>query len=234
MADESKPAPSLRRSYWSSLLFFLLYLVTALACLRQWGSTDPWARFDRFSGGYLLISLVWLYQSAGFHQTVFRSKELMREASGFSYDPKMMTWISIVSVAELAVFLDYAHWRLTPKLELPLLQYGGLALNVAGAVWLVWVDCYLVSHFASGLENRRLITEGPYRFLRHPRYLALLVSRAAFALIFASALAWGFVLAWIGLVVRRIGLEEAHMRELFGAEYETFAQGRARLLPGIY
>jgi protein-S-isoprenylcysteine O-methyltransferase Ste14 len=39
---------------------------------------------------------------------------------------------------------------------------------------------------------------------------------------------------WIALVLRRIPLEEAHVRKAFGAAYDAYAARTARLLPGIY
>ncbi len=41
-------------------------------------------------------------------------------------------------------------------------------------------------------------------------------------------------LAWLGVLLRRIHLEEIHLHELFGADYEAYAARTVRLLPGIY
>jgi protein-S-isoprenylcysteine O-methyltransferase Ste14 len=221
-------------AYWGTFAFFLLYILLAMMCLRQWGSEQPWSRVDFFSGGYIVISLAWLLQTLDFHKVVFQSPEVMREASGLGYDPLMLRGISILSLAELSVFYDYGHWRLTPRLEIPWLQALGLVLSGAGVAWLWWVDRYLTRHFSGDLAKRELMTHGPYRWVRHPRYLALLGSRAAFALTFASGLAWGFAVLWLLLILRRIRLEEAHMREVFGAAYEVYCARTARLLPGAY
>jgi protein-S-isoprenylcysteine O-methyltransferase Ste14 len=35
-------------------------------------------------------------------------------------------------------------------------------------------------------------------------------------------------------ILRRMRLEEAHMRKLFGAERAAYSRRTARLLPGIY
>lgn len=214
--------------------FAALFFLAALACLRRWGSPEPWSRLDIFSGGYLLLSLVWLYDQHVWHKTVFRTPELLKEAAGASFDPLLIRAVTFISLAELTVFLDYAHWRLTPALEIPWLQCAGLALSASGVAWLFWTDKFLIPSFAGDLTTRHLITSGPYALVRHPRYVALLVSRIAFALIFASALAWGFVLIWVGFIVRRIRLEDAHLRGIFGAEYDSYAARTARLLPGIY
>lgn len=42
------------------------------------------------------------------------------------------------------------------------------------------------------------------------------------------------VLAWETLLLRKVEVEEAHLRELFGRGYEAYQQTTAKLLPGIY
>jgi hypothetical protein len=74
------------------LLSAAVYLCAALALLRQWNSPQPWARLDVFSGGYLVLILFWAYDQHRWHQVVFRSKELLNEAAGMSYDPALVRW----------------------------------------------------------------------------------------------------------------------------------------------
>ncbi|MBO0799151.1 MAG: isoprenylcysteine carboxylmethyltransferase family protein [Blastocatellia bacterium] len=89
-------------------------------------------------------------------------------------------------------------------------------------------------HFADEGSTRKVITGGPYRFLRHPRYAGLILTRIAFALTFASILGWLFMIGWTLVVLRRINLEEPHLREIFGTEYDIYAGKTEKLIPGIY
>ena len=232
-ATASRPVTQ-SKLFWMTLLYVALYFAAAIACLWQWGSARPWSRLDIFSGGFLLISLMWIHATLRFHRAIFRSREVMREAFGTSYDPEMMTWINVFAIAELSVFLDYGHLHLVPQLENPVLQTIGLAMYFLGAVWLIWTDRYLSRQFHGDLADRKVMTEGPYRFVRHPRYAALIASRIAFALCLASILAWGFTLGWLFVNLRRVRLEEAHLRELFGPDYDVYASRTSRFLPGIY
>jgi protein-S-isoprenylcysteine O-methyltransferase Ste14 len=222
------------RAFWGTLLFIALHFVVALAFLWQWGTPRPWSRVDIFSGGFLLISLMWVYATMQFHRTIFRSREVMREAAGLTFDSEMLTWINAFGVAELSVFADYGHWHLVPQLEKPVLQAIGLVMYFLGAVWLIWTDRHLSRQFQGDLSNRKMLTSGPYRFVRHPRYAGLLASHIAFSLTLASILAWGFALGWLLVNLRRVRLEDAHLRNLFGAEYEAYAARTARFLPRIY
>lgn len=78
-------------------------------------------------------------------------------------------------------------------------------------------------------------TSGPYRWLRHPAYTGDLL------IVFGFGLAWG---SWIGAVIGtaiafaghlpRIRVEETELRRALGEPYERYANGRARLVPGVW
>ncbi len=57
-----------------------------------------------------------------------------------------------------------------------------------------------------------------------------------FSLTLASILAWGFALGWLFVNLRRVRLEDAHLRNLFRRRiHEAYAAARtARFLPRIY
>lgn len=234
MKSASEPANSLRNSIWITGIFFLVHLVIALACLRQWRGEAPWARLDIFSGGTLFLNVFWAAGSLRFQHAITRSREVMREASGSSYDPKFLLIILLLSFGEFIAYLDYGHWHFSPALEIPAVQALGLIFSIFGLAGICRVDAYLTRHFSSEAEFGRVMTKGPYRFVRHPRYFALLISRLAFALALASVFAWALALLWLLGVLRRVRLEELHLRELFGSAYDDYAQRTSRLIPGIY
>jgi protein-S-isoprenylcysteine O-methyltransferase Ste14 len=79
-----------------------------------------------------------------------------------------------------------------------------------------------------------VMTAGPYGYVRHPRYLGLIVSRTATPLTFASIIGWALLVAWIAVVLRRIRLEELPLQRSFGESYHNYSRLRARLIPGLY
>jgi len=143
----------------------------------------------------------------------------------------MLFWIGVFGVAEITVFMDYGHWHLVPALEQPVLQAIGLGIYLFSALWLIWTDRFLSRQFERDLQTRNLLTDGPYRFVRHPRYAALIAARIAFALSLASILAWGFAIGWLWVNLERVRLEEAHLREIFGEDYERYAERTGRFFP---
>lgn len=218
---------------WGAVLILVVYLAAAVACLWQWNSTQPLARVDIFSGGVVVLFLIWSIGTIHFHRAIFQSPEVMREASGEVFDPLMFVWIALFAAAELGVFLDYGHWHLLPLLEQPALQVTGLVMCAFTSFWLIWTDAYLSRQFHN-LSGRRILTQGPYRFVRHPRYAALMVSSVAVSLALASILAWAIAIGWLCVNLKRVELEEGHLRKLFGADYDAYASRTPRFFPGIY
>lgn len=149
-----------------------------------------------------------------------------------SSSPRWNRWVVLLMLADLATFLDYSRWHLVAALERPALEGLGLGLYVGVVIWQMWTDVHLAKYFAC--PQPLPMETGPYRYMRHPRYTAAMVGKVAVALVFASALGWGLVLPWTFLLLQKMSTEEAHLRALFGGEYETYSQRTARLLPRIY
>lgn len=78
----------------------------------------------------------------------------------------------------------------------------------------------------------RPVTRGPYRFVRHPNYLAVALEFAALPL--AGGATWcaiGLSLVNAAVLADRIRAEERLLAAVPG--YEEAFQGRRRLLPGV-
>jgi protein-S-isoprenylcysteine O-methyltransferase Ste14 len=222
------------KTFWITLAFSLGYLALALGCLVLPGTAHPWLRVDWFSGGYLAFRFLGAIHSLVSSRGVFHSKPVMREWWALDSDPAGPKWVMFLMVGDLAVFLDYGHWQLVAKLEQPLLQSLGLGLYVAVAVWQTWTDTHLARYFRREDPETVPMDHGPYRYVRHPRYSAAIVAKVAFALALASVLGWVLAAAWAILLLRKIAVEEAHLRSIFGSRYEAYSQRTAKVLPGIY
>ena len=84
-------------------------------------------------------------------------------------------------------------------------------------------------------EKHRLITEGIYRRIRHPMYLALFVYSLGQALALPNWVVGPSYLVGFGLLFAlRIGAEERMMRDEFPQEYAAYAARTKRLIPGIW
>jgi protein-S-isoprenylcysteine O-methyltransferase Ste14 len=218
----------------TTCVYSLGYLVLAAACLIRWGRPDPWSRFDLFSGGYLLLRTLSSLHSIVASRRVFRDRQVMQEWWATNSDPGGIQRVMLLMALDLTVLLDYAHWHLWPVLERPTIQACGLMLYAGAMAWQMWSDSYLAKFFAGGTHGGAPMRVGPYRLVRHPRYSSALAGKVAFALVFANGLGWLMVLAWGALLLRKVEVEEAHLRQLFGGGYEAYERTTAKLLPGIY
>ena len=109
-------------------------------------------------------------------------------------------------------------------------------LPFAANLWLRWqAQRDLGRNWSSTLAVRpehQLVTEGIYRYLRHPIYTALWLWALAQPLLLPNWLAgFGGLLAVIPLTLLRIPREEALMLEQFGDAYLAYMNNTGRLLP---
>lgn len=104
-----------------------------------------------------------------------------------------------------------------------------LAATLASIVIVLWLG----RAFSILPQARKLVTGGPYRFVRHPLYLAEFVALLGLALQFV--LPWSLLLWVVAAAAQfpRIRFEEFVLRRSF-PEYEAYAARTARLAPGLY
>ena len=209
------------------------HLMLSALCLVQWHSADHWSSFDRFSVTYLVIKLVGSIQSLYSGLGAFRSETIRREWWGVSSDSNIVRSTQLLMIGDLFVFFDYAHWQTLHWLALPSVQFSGLALYVMAKLWQMWTDSYLSAYFTDGHETA-VMTSGPFRFIRHPRYAAVMLGKLGCALIFASIFGWILFVAWCVVYGRKVMREEAHLHELLGEEYREYTGKTSRLIPGVY
>jgi protein-S-isoprenylcysteine O-methyltransferase Ste14 len=84
-------------------------------------------------------------------------------------------------------------------------------------------------------EQHRLITQGVYRRIRHPMYLALVLYSVGQALVIPNWVAGPSNLIAVAILFAlRVGAEERMMVEAFGDKYAAYSAETKRLVPGIW
>lgn len=218
-----------------ALLHVLVGVAILLVILRQPDGPDPWVRVDGYIVAFLVAgSLAGIGQAVLFLRGGLRSLGVAGEAFGLTYDPGIIAFFLVIEIGKLATAFDYARWHLVPALELAPLRALGVALAAAGSANLVWTDRWLARHFSTAESAAALMTGGPYRWVRHPRYASMLLLGASMPLVFASIIGWLLLVVIVLAVQRRIAREEPHLRQEFGAAYDRYASETARLVPGLY
>lgn len=185
---------------------------------------------------FLMAVVVWSIRDANV-------AELMEERNNAS-KRNVKSWDRVILPVYLCLLLAILvvagldagrfRWSTVP----PLLQALGMAGFVAGAgmvAWCVSANAYL-SSYARIQEDRghQVAQTGPYQFVRHPMYAAIILLVICLALLLGSW--WAVVPAGLigPLFVLRTALEDRMLRrELAG--YDEYAHRvRFRLIPGVW
>ena len=137
-----------------------------------------------------------------------------------------------LQLALIAVLVVGTRWPV-PARAWPLTLFL-LAMAVVLGLWTLgfnrWGNFNIRPELRSGAK---LVTGGPYRWIRHPMYASVLLGVGA--LVYADPRAWRIALL-VGLLVvlmAKAAREEAYLRAAF-PQYSAYASRTWRLVPFIY
>lgn len=193
-----------------------------------------------------LFSLVYVFCWAGSSFALARRNpdllnqrgQRVRQLQGTKdWDWLLLSMYTLVTLVQpFLAGLDYRYgWS---PASLPVVYLAGNVLMVAAFVLLTWA-MVTNRHFEGTVRiqeqrGHRVITSGPYRYVRHPGYVAVILT--FFALPVALGTWTALIPGLVGLVVFviRTALEDRTLHaELPG--YADYAQRvRYRLLPGVW
>jgi protein-S-isoprenylcysteine O-methyltransferase Ste14 len=114
----------------------------------------------------------------------------------------------------------------------------GLAIVMLGVALRQWAVLCLGKFFTVQVRVRSdqtVVDTGPYRWVRHPSYTAIILSFVGIGVALENwlSLAVLVVVPTIGLVIR-IRVEERALLEALGEPYRKFSASRARLIPKVW
>lgn len=179
---------------------------------------------------WILLAIAWLLR-----RTPHRGKQLAQ-------DQKSLLGLGLQCIGYLSVWT----WRrrgFSPLVPLPqgldiFLSCLAIGLTLGSATLVVLAVRALGRHFrltAQFLEGHHLVTSGPYRFVRHPIYAAMLL------LLFGTGIAWSTKPALLAALLFyaagtwiRIQAEEQLLCKGFGREYEAYARCVPAFLPRLW
>ena len=151
--------------------------------------------------------------------TVIRVGGLILWLSPFVYliNPAWMAWAKVG-------FPDWVRW----------LGVGFGILCTLGIYWLFSSIGTGITPVSTTRKEHKLVTSGPYRWVRHPLYTVGSSMFVAFGMMadnwFIALLG---VLAFIGMAIRT-SKEEANLLEKFGDEYREYMKRTGRFLPKLF
>lgn len=127
---------------------------------------------------------------------------------------------------------DWIEWAMLP---LPAwLRWLGSVLMVVATALQVWMFLALGKNITDTVVTRKehtLVTHGPYRWIRHPLYVAFVGLFVAVALITTNWLFFAGGVFTFTLMVIRIRKEEANLLARFGEDYRRYRASTGAFLP---
>ncbi len=140
-------------------------------------------------------------------------------------------------------FVGSIAWMVNPRwmawssvpIPLWLRSMGFLLIGLWGCL-LVWTFSHLGTNLTDTVvtrENHTLVTTGPYRYIRHPFYLAFAIAVLGGGMVTAN---WFLLLTGcipFAFLVVRTRIEEKKLIERFGEEYREYMTATGRFLPRL-
>lgn len=118
------------------------------------------------------------------------------------------------------------------------LLYAGVALHFLGLVPVLW-SLLTNPHLETTVRiqkdrDHKVVSSGPYRYVRHPMYVGIILLFLGWPLVLGSWMAFG--VAWLItlLFFVRTGLEDKTLRAELSGYTEFCESTRYRLIPGVW
>jgi protein-S-isoprenylcysteine O-methyltransferase Ste14 len=170
----------------------------------------------------------------------------LRSSTDERLDRRQEGWLILLSLRPLALaamvglvaFLIEPSWMAWASFHLPSwVRWSGVCLGVGSGGLLIWTFRSLGHNLTDTVVTRRnatLVTDGPYRWVRHPFYLAFAMAVVANTLITANVyLAITGTAAFLAIVART-SIEESKLIDRFGQDYVDYMRQTGRFLPRIH
>lgn len=143
----------------------------------------------------------------------------------------------------LPSFIGGIVWMIDPRLmswasvPLPIwLRWSGFLLIGVWGVLFVWTFQSLGKNLTDTVVTRKhhtLVTTGPYRYVRHPFYLAFFVAVVGGSIVTANWYLFLTSLLPCVFIVARTRTEEHRLMERFGDEYRDYMAKTGRFWPKL-
>jgi protein-S-isoprenylcysteine O-methyltransferase Ste14 len=181
----------------------------------------------------LLVSLLWLVCEIVGGKILPRLRgEGSVKARGDSGSRLIIMFSILLSIAIASYF---GKNGVTPLPDV--FFYAGIVLMLAGIVfrqYSIWVLGRFFSTSVRILSDHRMVTNGPYHFIRHPSYTGALLTFVGLGLASRTLGGTTLIVALFGLVYGyRIDVEEKALKTEFGQAYVDYAKKTKRLIPFV-
>ena len=187
------------------------------------------------AGGIFLV--IFLYYLSDMHLMRRFDHQRADQKSARAWVNTTVAWGLTLCLGFQPMFFPAWGWHFQAGLEV---QGAGLLLCAAGLGLNYWARLHLGRFFDEGVEMRlemhadhQVIETGPYRYIRHPIYVAFLLIATGLLLFSPSGLMLGAALGASVIFLTDARREETWLRENLPG-YAAYMQRTPRFLPRLF
>jgi protein-S-isoprenylcysteine O-methyltransferase Ste14 len=143
----------------------------------------------------------------------------------------LLLWLGVIAYLVNPRWMAWSSWPAPDWL-----RWSGVLFFALGAILLNWTLRHLGTNLTDTVVTKQqhtLVTDGPYRWVRHPFYDCAALLILAMGLLAAN---WFMLIAGavvFALLALRSRTEEAKLLERFGEPYRSYRQATGRFLPRL-
>jgi protein-S-isoprenylcysteine O-methyltransferase Ste14 len=183
----------------------------------------------------ILLAISWFIFSSYWITSSLKAK---RKAKRLKFNPLYVLKIRyLVLIVVLLELTTHTKQILFQRFNLPsAVAMSGILILLIGIATAVYARYYLGRDWSSEpsiVENHKLIQKGPYKHIRHPIYLGLILGLVGSFMIGIHF--WGILLIYFGcLYIYKIGVEEKLLDNKFPRHYSEYKKHTWALIPFVY
>lgn len=173
----------------------------------------------------------------------FRSKADRDSGEKVSWKDEGFAMILVLRIGGLVLWLSLLGYLIYPPLLAwskvglpPWARWSGIGLGITSVFLIYWMFNSIGTGITPTVATRsehKLVTKGPYNWIRHPLYTFGTLLFLSFALIADSWFIAMMALLAIIMLSIRLPNEEAHLIEKFGDEYREYMKRTGKFLPRL-
>jgi protein-S-isoprenylcysteine O-methyltransferase Ste14 len=153
-----------------------------------------------------------------------------------SQNSKVILLLSIITLTTAAVFSRFPIAYLAGSEDIHFII--GTVIMWQGLLLRLWSIYSLGGLFSTAIgvnSEQRIITSGPYKYIRHPSYMGSLIIFLGFTIAMGNIIGIFTTLILMSLgYYLRMDMEEKHLLYLAGEQYKEYMSRTKKLIPLIY